>query len=291
VGVPIPFSSAGSSDPDDDSLAYSWSFGDGSFATGPSPSHAYANANFYSVMLLASDGLLQNADFTLATVTLPGSASAAQVRAIGGSRPIRLQAGDSHFCVALETVDVPSRIADIDPLTVRMLVKGFGSTDAAPADPRSLALGDANGNGTPDATACFGSEVLRPLFSHVSGSVHALTTIEFALRDGQVFRASLPVDVIAPDGVLRPLLAPNPLRPSGTFSFVTTEEGRAKLTLFDSHGRRVRTLLDVAALPTGYHDLPIDTRDANDRALPSGVYYYRLETEEGTRTGRLTLLR
>jgi hypothetical protein len=44
-------------------------------------------------------------------------------------------------------------------------------------------------------------------------------------------------------------------------------------------------------MPTGYHDLPIDTHDEDGRALPSGIYFYRLESAEGVRTGRLTLLR
>jgi len=210
---------------------------------------------------------------------------------VGSSHPIHLEAGDARFCVALETVDIPSNISDLDPLTVIMTVKGFGSTDVIPADPASCVLGDANGTGIPDVSACFGSETLRLLFSRASGSIQTLASVEFMLRNGHVFRAALPLDVIAPDGTLRPLLAPNPLRPSGTFSFVTTVKGMARLTLFDGHGRRVRTLLDVPMMPTGYHDLPIDTHDSEGRALPSGIYFYRLETQEGTRTGRLTLLR
>jgi hypothetical protein len=132
---------------------------------------------------------------------------------------------------------------------------------------------------------------LPALFSKVSGSIHVLATIQFSLQDGHGFRASLPVDVVGPDGTLRPLLAPNPMRPAGVFSFVTTVAGAARLTLFDSHGRRVRTLLDVESLPTGYHDLSITSQGENGHALPSGIYFYRLETKEGVRTGRLTLLR
>jgi hypothetical protein len=291
VGVAIAFSSTGSTDPEGDALSYRWSFGDGQHSNDPFPLHAYGLPGPYSVTLLVSDGLLVGGDVTLARVVWPDSASASQVHGIGAPRPIHLQAGDGHLCVALETVDVPSSIVDMDPFTLRMIAKGLGSTDAVPADLASIALGDANGNGVPDVTACFGSEALRPLFSQVRGSLHVLTTIEFKLHNGQTFRASLPLDVIAPDGTLRPLLAPNPFRVSGTFSFVTTMEGVARLWLFDSHGRRVRTLLDVPAMPTGYHDLPIDTRDGNDRPLPSGIYYYRLETKEGTRTGRLALIR
>jgi hypothetical protein len=287
VGVPLPFNSSGSDDPDGDTLSYRWTFGDGGVGTGASPRHAYAHTGYYPVSLVVSDGLLAAGDQTLATIEEADSSSAFEVRpALATSRPIQLVAGSGHYCVAMEIPDAPGRVIEIDPFSVRMEVKGLGSTDAIPADPASLVLGDANHNGVPDMTACFGSEALRPLFSKVAGSLHVLTTIEFALEDGHGFRASLPVEVIGPDGTLRPLMAPNPLRASGTFSFVTTVQGAARLTLFDGHGRRVRTLVDVESLPTGYHDLPIDTG-----ALPSGTYFYRLETKEGTRSGRLTLIR
>src|SRR5207253_8379259 len=111
------------------------------------------------------------------------------------------------------------------------------TTDAIPPDPGSFALGDENHDGLVDVTVCFGSEALRALFSKVTGPLHVLTTIQFSLQDGHGFRASLPVEVVGPDGILRPLLAPNPLRPSGVFTFVTTVEGIARLTLFDSRGR------------------------------------------------------
>jgi hypothetical protein len=75
------------------------------------------------------------------------------------------------------------------------------------------------------------------------------------------------------------------------FSFVTTIAGSVRLTLFDSRGRRVRTVLDEPSLPTGYHDIPIDARGEGGKLLPSGIYFYRLETLEGTRTGRLAIIR
>lgn len=292
AGVPIQFTSDGSVDPDGDSLSsYHWTFGDGGTANGPYPLHAYRLPGPYPVGLLVSDGLLAGGDNTLATVYWPDSAAAFNAaQAVAGPHSVQLQAGGGHFCVGIEILDAPASVIEIDPSTVRMAVKGLGAIDAIPADPR-LTFGDANGNGIPDMTACFGSEGLRPLFSKVNGRIHALATIEFTLENGHVFRAPLAVDVVGPDRALSPLLAPNPLRPSGVFSFVTRIEGRARLQLFDSHGRRVRTLLDISSLPTGYHDLPIDTHDQEGRALPSGVYYYRLETVEGTHSGRLAVFR
>jgi hypothetical protein len=229
---------------------------------------------------------------TLATIQEPDSSTAFQVRAAPTSNhPIQLEAGGGHFCVAVQVEQSSVDVVGIDPASVRMQVKGLGTTEAIPPDPGSFSLGDANHDGLLDATMCFSSETLRSLFSKVIGTIHVLATIQFSLQDGHGFRASLPVDVVGPDGTLRPLLAPNPMRPAGVFTFVTTVAGAARLTLFDSHGRRVRTLLEVESLPPGYHDLSITPQGENGHALPSGIYFYRLETKEGVRTGRLTLLR
>ncbi|HYQ89049.1 MAG TPA: PKD domain-containing protein, partial [Candidatus Binatia bacterium] len=292
VDVPLPFTSNGSGDPDGDSLSFHWTFGDGGFGEGPEPKHAYARSGPYPVTLIVSDGILAAGDQTLARISEADSARAFDARvAPAQGQPIELEAGGGRYCVAMEIVDAPASIADIDRFSVRLRMKGLGNTSAISADPTTFLLGDANGNGIPDATACFTQEDLRRLFGNVRGRLRVSTTIEFSLTNGHGFTATLPVDVIGPDGQLRALMAPNPLRPAGMFSFVTTVVGEARLTLFDSHGRRVRTVLDEPSLPTGYHDVPIDARGESGKSLSSGVYFYRLETPEGTRTGRLAIIR
>jgi len=290
IGIPIPFTSSGTRDPDGDPLTYHWTFGDNAFADVPEPMHAYARTGPYPVSLLVSDGILAGGDVTLVTVYEGDSARAFQAEVAGHSEPLRLLAGAQRYCVGAELLGAPTSIVDIDRFSFRMLAKGLGTADAITADPTTVVLGDTDGNGVNDITACFTQEDLRLLFSKVRGRVRVTATIEVALGDGHGFRASLPVDVIGPDGPFRVLMAPNPLRPAGMLSFVTTVGGSARLTLFDGHGRLVRTLLEETSLPTGYHDIPIDPR-GGDRPLSSGVYFYRLETAEGTRTGRLAIIR
>ncbi len=293
VGMPTRFDSSGSEDPDGDDLSYHWTFGDGRAADGPAPLHAYAAPGPYPVALIVTDGLLEAGDQTLARIYWPDSARAFAVPSVSQlpPEPVRLQAGAGRFCVATEIVDSPSSLVDIDRSSFRIETKGLGSTDVIFADTTTFALGDVDGNGIPDAMACFDREGLRRLFDKISGRLSVAVSVEFSLTNGHVFTASLPMDILAPDVGLSVLMAPNPLHPIGMLSFVTTRVGAARLSLFDARGRRVRTLLDTGWLPTGYHDIPIDARGANGSGLASGVYFYRLETPEGARTGRIAIVR
>jgi len=61
--------------------------------------------------------------------------------------------------------------------------------------------------------------------------------------------------------------------------------------VLDARGRRVRTLHDHVALGAGTHTVRWD--GCNEAAAPvaNGVYFYRLSTADGSRTGRAVVLR
>jgi flagellar hook assembly protein FlgD len=62
------------------------------------------------------------------------------------------------------------------------------------------------------------------------------------------------------------------------------------LQVFDVAGRLVRTLTE-RRLETGTHTVAWNALDRAGRPVPAGVYYYRLNTPEETRTRKLTLVR
>ena len=64
-----------------------------------------------------------------------------------------------------------------------------------------------------------------------------------------------------------------------------------RVRVFDLQGRLVRSLADAPALGTGRHSLRIDGRTERGGDLPSGIYYYRIETPEGTASGRFAWIR
>ena len=69
---------------------------------------------------------------------------------------------------------------------------------------------------------------------------------------------------------------PNPFRDATTLRFHLPQATRVRLAVYDMLGRRVAVPLD-SLLPAGDHAAPFDAR-----ALPAGVYLYRLTTDDGT---------
>ena len=83
---------------------------------------------------------------------------------------------------------------------------------------------------------------------------------------------------------------PNPFNPATTIPFTLAGAGRVTLRVYDALGRSVRTLL-AGARPAGDYHLAWDGRDDDGRALPSGVYFIRLEAEGKTATRKITILK
>ena len=62
------------------------------------------------------------------------------------------------------------------------------------------------------------------------------------------------------------------------------------LTLWNVQGQLVRSLV-AEHQAAGWHSVTWDGRDGNGKSMASGIYYYRLETPEFTRTRRLVLIK
>ena len=84
---------------------------------------------------------------------------------------------------------------------------------------------------------------------------------------------------------------PNPFNPSTEIRFTLTGPQRVSLRVYDIAGRCVATLLDRAPLAAGAQAIAWNGRDAAGRALPSGIYLYRLEAGELKATQKMTLLK
>jgi len=81
---------------------------------------------------------------------------------------------------------------------------------------------------------------------------------------------------------------PNPFNPSTRIAFELPASGRAVLDVFDVKGRRVQRALD-AELAAGPHTVVWNGRDERGRALPSGVYFYRLQALDTTLVRKMVM--
>ncbi len=78
---------------------------------------------------------------------------------------------------------------------------------------------------------------------------------------------------------------PNPFNPSTQIGFSLSHSSTVTLTIYDILGRHVETLVNER-LSAGFHSI-----QWNADGLSSGVYYYRLTTDQTVQTKHLVLLR
>ena len=83
---------------------------------------------------------------------------------------------------------------------------------------------------------------------------------------------------------------PNPFNPKTTVAFSLREAGTVNLSVYDVHGRLVRTLVDESR-GRGEYAVVWEGRDDSGSAVASGIYYCRLVTEAMVETRKMVLLK
>ncbi len=78
---------------------------------------------------------------------------------------------------------------------------------------------------------------------------------------------------------------PNPFNSSTVIEFKTENRGNVKLGVYNIAGKKVVDLID-GGLPAGYHSITFNADE-----LPSGIYFYRLRSNDKTAVGRMTLVK
>ncbi len=85
-------------------------------------------------------------------------------------------------------------------------------------------------------------------------------------------------------------IAPNPVLPPAAIRYRLAAAGPVSLRIYDVSGRHVRTLVDGPET-AAEHRHEWNGRDEAGRAVPSGVYFYRLEAGGRSATARLVVVR
>jgi len=83
---------------------------------------------------------------------------------------------------------------------------------------------------------------------------------------------------------------PNPFNPSTTIQYTLAKEAPVALTVFNVHGREVRTLT-CGTEQAGPHEAVWDGRDNHGRDVGSGLYFYLLRAGDFQDTRKMVLLK
>ncbi|MDD2210777.1 MAG: T9SS type A sorting domain-containing protein [Candidatus Cloacimonetes bacterium] len=83
---------------------------------------------------------------------------------------------------------------------------------------------------------------------------------------------------------------PNPFNPETTISFDMPVSGKAKVDIFNVKGQLVKTLFDGTAV-YGKNTQVWNGTDNNGRTVTSGIYFYRLSTENHSETRKMMLMK
>lgn len=78
---------------------------------------------------------------------------------------------------------------------------------------------------------------------------------------------------------------PNPFNPTTNIKFNIPKSGFVKLTVFDVLGKEIQTLVNEQLSPGSY------SYDFDASHLPSGIYYYKIESNEFTQTKKMVLIK
>ncbi len=287
VGRPVLFDGSQSSDADGDRLSYTWMFGDGSpGATGASVEHRYTAEGDYTVDLTVRD----MERFTVGT-TIAHVATFAPARAFLPGGNGAMPRGATEVVVRVQPLGWSfdaSSLAAAGPSSFT-LTSGAGKKIAAVGWDTSGDQ-DADKDGKPDQGVLFAATDVAKLLEDYRGRSNADLTIRGDLSGGGRFSAPLTIQVVHHGGALFAGISPNPLNPVGQLSFVTIRPGTADVKIFDVSGRLAHHPIDHSLLPAGFHEVSVGHGSAGD-ALPSGIYYYRIETQEGVARGRFAIVR
>ena len=83
---------------------------------------------------------------------------------------------------------------------------------------------------------------------------------------------------------------PNPFNPSTTIEYEVPQDGHVSLVIYNLLGQRVRTLYD-AFRSAGQYRITWDGRNDQGREVTTGIYFYRLQTENQIQTKKMLFIK
>jgi hypothetical protein len=83
---------------------------------------------------------------------------------------------------------------------------------------------------------------------------------------------------------------PNPFNPETTIKFNLKKSSRVTLTIYNSLGQKIRTLVN-RRMSAGVHEITWNTLDNSGLSMASGVYFFRLSTGSSSQTKKMMFVK
>lgn len=83
---------------------------------------------------------------------------------------------------------------------------------------------------------------------------------------------------------------PNPFNPATRINFSLKEGGNVNIEVYNVKGQKVKTLLNQY-MEASRHELIWNGTDDNNNPVASGIYFYRMETKDYTKTRKMMMLK
>ena len=84
---------------------------------------------------------------------------------------------------------------------------------------------------------------------------------------------------------------PNPFNPNTSIQFILGQDEWVSLNIFDIQGRLINSLIHNTYYPSGYHHISWDGTNTIGTNVPSGMYIYKLISENHTLTRKMVLMK
>ncbi|MDP8268816.1 MAG: choice-of-anchor J domain-containing protein [Candidatus Tenebribacter davisii] len=104
------------------------------------------------------------------------------------------------------------------------------------------------------------------------------------------------VSIDAGDDILKPTVTaltgnyPNPFNPTTKISFSIKEAGPVSINIYNMRGQLVKTLVNNE-LENDYYEIVWNGRDNSNKSVASGVYFYKMKTQNYNSTKKMILMK
>lgn len=83
---------------------------------------------------------------------------------------------------------------------------------------------------------------------------------------------------------------PNPFNPETSIEFILNQPGRVTVEIFNILGQKIKTVADKK-FRSGLQTLYWDGKDENGKEVSSGIYFYRVKTDDMVKTRKMVLVK